>query len=63
MVPEWHQLVPKSEHIEELEIVKKMQLYATSIFQVHSIVHQLDYLVEMKLENKNKNKNKKKHPI
>ena len=31
MIPEWHQLVPISGHVEESETARKLQLYATSI--------------------------------
>ena len=31
MIPAWHQLVPISEHVEESETARKLQLYATSI--------------------------------
>ena len=44
-MPEWHQLVPMSGLVRELETAKKLQLYATSTFQVHSFVCQLDYIV------------------
>ena len=43
MMPAWHQLVPMSGHVEESETARKLQLYATSIYQVHSFVCQLDY--------------------
>ena len=43
MMPEWHQLVSMSGHVEESETARKLQLYATSIYQVHSFVCQLDY--------------------
>ena len=45
MMPAWHQLVSMSGHEEESETARKLQLYATSIYQVHSFVCQLDYLV------------------
>ena len=44
MMPAWHQLVSMSGHVEESETARKLQLYATSIYQVHSFVCQLDYL-------------------
>ena len=44
MMPEWHQLVCMSGHVKESEAAKILQLYATSIFQVHSFVCQLDYI-------------------
>ena len=44
MMPAWHQLVSMSGHGEESETARKLQLYATSIYQVHSFVCQLDYL-------------------
>ena len=44
MMPEWHQLVCMSGHVKESETAKILQLYATSIFQAHSFVYQLDYL-------------------
>ena len=34
-MPEWHQLVCMSRHVKESETAKILQLYATSIFQVH----------------------------
>ena len=43
MMPAWHQLVSMSGHVEESETARKFQLYATSIYQVHSFVCQLDY--------------------
>ena len=43
MMPAWHQLVSMSGHVEESETARKLQLYATSIYQVHSFVCQLDY--------------------
>ena len=43
MMPEWHQLVCMSGHVKESETAKMLQLYATSIFQGHSFVCQLDY--------------------
>ena len=43
MMPAWHQLVSMSGHVEESEKARKLQLYATSIYQVHSFVCQLDY--------------------
>ena len=43
MMPAWHQLVSMSGHVEELKTARKLQLYATSIYQVHSFVCQLDY--------------------
>ena len=43
MMPEWHQLVSMSGHVEESEAARKLQLYETSIYQVHSFVCQLDY--------------------
>ena len=43
MMPEWHQLVCMSGHVKESETAKILQLYGTSIFQVHSFVCQLDY--------------------
>ena len=42
-MPTWHQLVSMSGHVEESETARKLQLYATSIYQVHSFVCQLDY--------------------
>ena len=45
MMPAWHQLVSMSGHVEESETARKLQLYATSIYQVHSFVCQLDYNV------------------
>ena len=45
MLPAWHQLVSMSGHVEESETARKLQLYATSIYQVHSFVCQLDYNV------------------
>ena len=42
-MPAWHQLVSMSGHVEESETARKLQLYATSIYQVHSFVCQLDY--------------------
>ena len=45
MMPAWHQLVSMSGHVEESETARKLQLYATSIYQVHSFVCQLDYIV------------------
>ena len=50
MMPEWHQLVYISGHVEESETAKTLQLYATSIFQVHSFVCQLDYLLKCATE-------------
>ena len=47
MMPEWHQLVPISGHVEESETAKKLQLYAISIFQVHYIVCQRDYQLNL----------------
>ena len=44
MMPAWHQLVSMSGHVEESETARKLQLYATSIYQVHSFVCQLDYI-------------------
>ena len=44
MMPAWHQLVSMSGHVEESETARKLQLYATSIYQVHSFVCQLDYM-------------------
>ena len=44
MMPAWHQLVSMSGHVEESETARKLQLYMTSIYQVHSFVCQLDYL-------------------
>ena len=44
MMPAWHQLVSMSGHVEESETARKLQLYETSIYQVHSFVCQLDYL-------------------
>ena len=45
MMPEWHQLVSMSGHVEESETARKLQLIATtSIYQVHSFVCQLDYI-------------------
>ena len=38
-----HQHVPMSGHVEESDIARKLELYATSTFQVHSFVRQLDY--------------------
>ena len=43
MMPAWHQLVSMSGHVEESETARKLQLYETSIYQVHSFVCQLDY--------------------
>ena len=43
MMPAWHQLVSMSGHVEESETARKLQLYATSTYQVHSFVCQLDY--------------------
>ena len=43
MMPAWHQLVSMSGHVEESETARKLQLYATSIYQVHFFVCQLDY--------------------
>ena len=43
MMPAWHRLVSMSGHVEESETARKLQLYATSIYQVHSFVCQLDY--------------------
>ena len=43
MMPAWHQLVSMSGHLEESETARKLQLYATSIYPVHSFVCQLDY--------------------
>ena len=34
-----------SGHVEESETARKLQLYATSIYQVHSFVCQLDYIM------------------
>ena len=34
-----------SGYVDKSETAKKMQMYATSIFQVHSFVCQLDYTV------------------
>ena len=45
MMPVWHQLVSMSGHVEESETAGKLQLYATSIYQDHSFVCQLDYQV------------------
>ena len=42
MMPAWHQLVSMPGHVEESETARKLQLYATSIYQVHSFVCQLD---------------------
>ena len=39
MMPAWHQLVSMSGHVEESETARKLQLYATSIYQVHSFVN------------------------
>ena len=50
MMPAWHQLVSMSGHVEESETARKLQLYATSIYQVHSFVCQLDYLGLAKIE-------------
>ena len=47
MMPGWHQLVSMSGHVEESETARKLQLYATSIYQVHSFVCQLDYIYEI----------------
>ena len=47
MMPEWHQLVCMSGHVKESETPKILQLYATSIFQVHSFVCQLDYMAKV----------------
>ena len=44
MMPAWHQLVSMSGRVEESETARKLQLYATSIYQVHSFVCQLDYM-------------------
>ena len=44
MMPAWHQLVSMSGHVEESETARKLQLYATSIYQVHYFVCQLDYI-------------------
>ena len=49
MMPEWHQLVSMSGHVEESETARNLQLYATSIYQVHSFVCQLDYCVSLVL--------------
>ena len=38
MTPEWHQLVCMSGHVKESETATILQLYATSISQVHSFV-------------------------
>ena len=38
MIPEWHQHVSMSGYVEESETAIKLQLYATSVFQVHSFV-------------------------
>ena len=43
MMPEWHHLVSMSGHVKESETAKILQLYVTSIFQVHYFVCQLDY--------------------
>ena len=43
IMPAWHQLVSMSGHVEESETARNLQLYATSIYQVHSFVCQLDY--------------------
>ena len=45
MMPAWHQLVSMSGHVEESETARKLQLYATSIYQVHAFVCQLDYII------------------
>ena len=50
MMPEWHQLVCMSGHVKESETAKILQLYATSIFQVHSFVCQLDYVATRYLD-------------
>ena len=50
MMPAWHQLVSMSGHVEESETARKLQLYATSIYQVHSFVCQLDYNVGFGLQ-------------
>ena len=47
MMPGWHQLVSMSGHVEESETARKLQLYATSIYQVHSFVCQLDYMAKI----------------
>ena len=47
MMPAWHQLVSMSGHVEESETARKLQLYATSIYQVYSFVCQLDYKVTL----------------
>ena len=41
MTPEWHQLAPMSGHVEESRHSKKLELYATLIFQVHSFVNSI----------------------
>ena len=51
MMPEWHQLVPMSGHVKESETAKILQLYTTSILQVHSFVCQLDYVTCFKCTN------------
>ena len=43
-----------SGHVEESETARKLQLYATSIYQVHSFVCQLDYeadILDFQLKN------------
>ena len=40
---EGSQLWTRARHVEELETARKLQLYTTSIYQVHSFVCQLDY--------------------
>ena len=50
MMPVWHQLVSMSGHVEESETARKLQLYATSIYQVHSFVCQLDYGISVMLK-------------
>ena len=53
MMPAWHQLVSMSGHVEESETARKLQLYATSIYQVHSFVCQLDYQENVNYDAKN----------
>ena len=40
-----------SGYVEESETARKLQLYATSIYQVHSFVCQLDYTLIILLRN------------
>ena len=75
MMPEWHQLIPMSRHVEESETAKKLQLYVTSMFQVYSFAHQLNHAPSFgkgylhpylqgthEQKTKNKKKQNKKNP-